>query len=370
MLCLGLVLGLVTPVAMALPFASFDARSTAMGGVGVATGARYAAFNNPALLTAAEEIHEWFLLAPALSQRTDDPDKVDDALKAFQQSANVLDGSPTATNRDAVQAQLSVLTDTLYTAQRTSALMVSIPSRILSGAAFFNVYQASTAQPQIGGDDLLVPSYTSTLAHRGLRIAENGVAVAKILEVDRGWMRNLAIGFSVKFLLVEGYGYSAPLRSTEVDVDRAGRKIGSQFAFDLGLLKELGVWKLGLVAKNIVPGNYEYGDSGDTFKIEPQLRAGFAYQGRYSVLEMNIDLLENAALGFAGPTQTAALGWEWQTWRWLALRAGYNQNLTGDEAAYASLGVGVIISEIVHLDVAGFSGDQSSGLSAQLGVQF
>ena len=360
----------VSQSAMAVPFGMFDTRSMAMGGVGVATGARYAALNNPALLTTADEIHEWFLLAPTVSRQIGDPDQVEDELLAFQQAATVLDGTNNAANRAAVQSRLDALDGSLYQRSGNVAGILAIPSRILSGAAFFNVYEASTAQPVIGGDVLATPAYASTLAQRGLRVAENGIAAAKTLEANKGWMRNLAVGLSAKFLLVEAYGYVEPLRSAEVDVDRTGRKTGSQFAFDIGVLKEVGVWKFALVAKNIVPGNYKYGSSGDEFKIEPQVRAGFAYQSRHSILELDIDVTENDPVGFALPSQMLAIGWEWQAWRWLALRAGYQQNLTGDEAGYGSLGLGMIFSDTVHLDIAGMAGEEGEGLSAQLGVQF
>lgn len=363
--------GCVAQSAVAVPFGMFDSRSMAMGGVGVATGARYAALNNPALMTTADEIHEWFLLAPTVTQLVGDPDKVEDELSAFQQAATVLDGANNPANQTAVQSQLDVLDGSLYQRSGNVAGILAIPSRILSGAAFFNVYQASTAQPVIGGDVLTgTPTYASTMVHRGLRVAENGIAAAKMLEADKGWMNNLAVGLSAKFLLIEAYGYTDPLRSAEVDIGRTGRKTGSQFAFDVGVLKEVGVWKFALVAKNLVPGSYKYGDSGDEFKIEPQLRAGFAYQSRYSILELDIDVMENEPVGFALPSQIAAIGWEWQTWRWLALRAGYQQNLTGDEAGYGSVGLGVILNGVVHLDIAGIAGEAGEGLSAQLGVQF
>jgi len=363
---------LTAPIVKALPFGTFDARSMAMGGVGVATGSRYASFNNPALLTTADEIHEWFVLVPTIGLQTNDPDAVEDSLTAFQQAATVLDSDNTSANRTAVQTPLNNLDGTRYSVRKNSALMVTIPSRILSGAAFFNVYEVSSAKPNIGGDDLsaTTPSYSSTLAQRGLRVAENGVSAATILEIDRGWARNLAIGLNAKFLLIEGYGYTEPLRSAEVDVDRSGRITGSQFQFDIGILKELGVWKIGLVAKNIAAASFKYGDSGEKFKIAPQLRAGFAYQSRYSVLEFNIDLLENDPVGFNEPSQIASVGGEWFAWRWLAFRAGFNQNLTGNEAAYGSLGLGIILGEGIHLDVAGFSGDEGEGLSAQMGFQF
>jgi hypothetical protein len=354
---------------LAAPFGVFDARTMAMGGVGVATGSQYAAFNNPALLSTADEIHEWFMLVPTVSEQFSDPNDVEDSLSSFQQAADALDLAPNATNRTAVQQQLDALDGNQYSTSTNKAIVLAIPSRILSGAAFFNVYEASTAKPVIGGDDLTIPSYASTLAQRGLRVVENGVAASKVIDAERGWMVNMAIGFSVKFLLVEGYGYSEPLRTADVEIERTGNNSGSQFAIDLGMHKELGVWNLGLVAKNIVPGNYKYGPSGDEFKIEPQLRAGLAYKSRYSVLELDIDLLENDPVGFDQASQIGALGWEWQVWEWLALRAGYNQNLTGNEAAYGSGGIGLNISGL-QIDVAGFSGDEGEGVSAQIGLQF
>lgn len=365
----ALCLTVFTQAAIAVPFGMFDARTIAMGGVGVASGAQSAVFNNPALLTEADDIHEWFILLPTLSEQTSDPSDVEDNLDAFQQAADTLDMSNTPANRNAVQQQLDALDNSLYSTSNNIAVVVAVPSRILSGAAFFNVYEASTAQPVIGGDNLATPSYNSTLAQRGLRIVENGVSAGKVLDNETGWARNLAVGVSVKFLLIEGYGYSESLRTADVDIQNDGNKKGSQFAFDLGVLKEFGVWKVGLVAKNIVPGNYKYASSGDTFKIKPQLRAGFAYQSRRSVLELDIDLIENDPIGFDMPSQIVALGWEWQTWHWLTLRAGYNQNLTGNEAGYGAGGIGLTMGGF-KIDAAAFSGDEGEGVSAQMGFQF
>lgn len=366
-----LCLVLFTHTSMAAPFGMFDARTMAMGGVGVATGSQYAAFNNPALLSTADEIHEWFMLIPTVSEQFSDPDNVEDSLTAFQQAADTLDSTNNPGTQAAVQQQLDALDGTQYSTSSNKAIMLAIPSRILSGAAFFNVYEASTAKPVIGVDTLTTtpPNYDSFLAQRGLRVVENGVAASKVIDVESGWLVNMAIGFNVKFLLVEGYGYSEPLRTADVEIERTGNKSGSQFAFDLGMHKEFGVWNIGLVAKNIVPGNYKYGSSGDEFKIEPQLRAGFAYKRRHSVLELDIDLLENKQVGFNEPSQIGALGWEWQVWEWLALRAGYNQNLTGNEAAYGSGGIGLNISGL-QIDIAALSGDEGEGVSAQLGLQF
>ncbi len=363
---LAFLLGLMTQTVNALPFGVFDARTMAMGGAGVATGSQFAVFNNPALLTTAEEIHEWFALVPTLGRFRSDPDNVKDTLDTFQQATN---SNPI--NQTQVQGYLDALNGSQYSTSKNTALALAIPSRILSGAAFFNVYEASTAKPVIGGDNLAAspPVYNSTLAQRGLRIVENGVGMAKLLEADRPWKRNLAVGVNAKFLLVSGYGYSEPLTSADIDISHSNSANGSQFSFDIGLLKEFGVWKLGLVAKNIIPANFQYGNSGESFRIEPQVRAGFAYQSRYTVFELDIDLLENKPVGFDLPSQIAALGWEWQAWKWLTLRAGYQQNLTGNEAEYGAAGIGLNI-DLLQIDIAAFNGDEGEGVAAQFGLQF
>jgi hypothetical protein len=356
----------------ATPFGIFDARTMAMGGVGVATGSRYAAFNNPALLTTADESHEWFLLLPTVGAQIGDPDKLKNGLSNFQEAADRLAANPTAQNANLVQASIDALEGRHYRQSRNAALMVAIPSRILSGAIFFNVYETSTARPVIGGDvlaDPANPQYSSTLAQRGYRIVENGVSGARLINASSAWMSNMAVGFNAKFLLVEAYGYEGPLRAADVDITRKGRSSSSQFAFDVGVHKEIGVWKLALMVKNIVPGNYSYGDSGEKFRIEPQARAGFAYQSRRAIWELDIDLTENGPIGFDSPTQFAAIGWEWQPSRYLALRAGYSQNMLGTKAATSSGGFGFLIGGL-HVDLAAFSGDESDGVSAQLGLQF
>ena len=360
--------------ALALPFGVYDTRTMAMGGVGVATGHRNAVFNNPALLTTADEIHEWALILPTVGRQLDDSDDLKDNLDKFKQAADTLDASPGAANVNAVQATLDAIDGSQYRKTNNVAFMLAIPSRILSGAVFLNSYEISNVKPIIGGDDLTIPTYNSTLAHRGVRIIENGVSAAKILDAEDGWMENLAIGFNAKFLLIKTYGYTEALRTADLGISGATGNNSSQFALDVGALKEFGVWKVALVAKNILSGEYTYGSSNDVMKIDPQLRAGFAYKSRWSVLELNVDLTKNDPIGFDTPSQLAAIGWEWKPWDSLAVRAGYYKNLVESEtnsksSGVPSLGIGLVISGF-HIDVAGYTGDEGNGVSGQLGLQF
>lgn len=355
--------------ASAVPFNIFDARTMAMGGVGVATGTHNAVFNNPALMTTADEIHEWFLLLPAITQERQDLDNLKDNLSAFQDAADQLDIVNSPANQDAVQAALNDLKGIHYHASDDIALMIAIPSRILSGAVFLNSYQQYSAKPIIGGDNLTIPSYSSTLAHRGFRVVENGVSTARVLDADKGWASDMAIGISAKFLLVETYNYETDLRSSDVKIDGSQGSNSSQFELDMGMIKEFGVWKLALVGKNLLPGKYDLTGTNDKLKMEPQLRAGFAYQSRRSVLELNVDLLENDPVGYESATQMVALGWEYLPKRFFALRAGASQNLAGSKAYYFSTGIGLNFSGL-YLDIAGYSGNEGIGMAGQLGFQF
>ncbi len=355
----------------AQPFGVFDVRAAGMGGVGVATGARYATFNNPALRTTADEQHEWFLMAPGMGRQRGDPDNLKDNLAAFKQAANTLDASPTIANRNAALARLNAMGGDIYREGGNSAILLAIPSRLLSGAAYIHIYDWANARASIAGDNLgdpTAPQYASRIEHRGAQVLENGITAAKSIS-GTGWRRQLAVGFNVKFLFVEGYGYSEDIRAAKTRIERNQYSSSAAFNLDIGVLKEFGVWKLGLMAKNLFSSSFEYGNTGDTFDITPQLRAGFAYQSRRTVLELDLDLMRNQAAGFDSATQMAALGVEFKPWRWLALRSGYQQNLVGTQVGTVSLGLGAVFG-LLTLDIAVSHSKEQDGAHAQLGFQF
>ncbi len=366
-------LGLLTSTGniQAQPFGVFDVRAAGMGGVGVATGARYATFNNPALLTTAEEQREWFLMAPGIGRQRGDPDDLKDNLATFKQAANRLDAGPTIANRDATLTNLNAMDGDIYRESGNSAILLAIPSRLLSGAAYIHIYDWANARASVTGDNLgdpANPQYASRIEHRGAQVLENGITAAKSIS-GTGWRRQLAVGFNLKFLFVEGYGYSEDIRDAKTSIDRSQYSSDAAFNLDIGILKEFGIWKLGLMARNLFSGNFEYGDTGDDFAISPQLRAGFAYQSRRTVFEFDLDLTRNQASGFDSATQMAALGVEFKPWRWLALRSGYRQNLTGTQTGTVSLGLGVALGFLMF-DIAASHSEDQDGAHAQLGFQF
>lgn len=154
--------------AMAVPFSSFDARSMAMGGVGVAVGnAATAPLFNPALLSITREDDDFALVLPTIGIRVADPDKLSDSIDKFQSGNYVTNltnsittlnnaiatanTTPTAANITAMQVaagtvgnttlpavstQLATLNNKPITVDGGVATVVSIPGNQL-GIAFY-----------------------------------------------------------------------------------------------------------------------------------------------------------------------------------------------------------------------------------------
>ncbi len=82
--------------ALAIPFNSFDARSMAMGGTGVAiAGSDVAALFNPALLSIARYSDDFTLMLPSIGLRVADPENLIDSIKDFQ-NGNAISGLKTS----------------------------------------------------------------------------------------------------------------------------------------------------------------------------------------------------------------------------------------------------------------------------------
>ena len=165
----ALLLG--SSAAFAIPFGSFDTRSMAMGGAGVAVGGPDAApLFNPALLSVSKEEDDFALILPTIGVRVADPDKLIDSVDKFNSGKYIqtLDSSinapvtglnaaiaafnanpnPTTlaamqtaagavgTNLNNVSTQLSTLSNKPITVDGGVATVVGIPSKKF-GVAFY-----------------------------------------------------------------------------------------------------------------------------------------------------------------------------------------------------------------------------------------
>ena len=345
--------------AHAAPFVIYDGRSAAMGGVGIVANARNGAYHNPALLATNIEDYDAVLLAPTYGQATTDPDKLEQSLDDLHKAAL---GSDTK-----IQSQLDLLKDAVYEKDTTRSLALIVPSTIVGTSAFVNSYDYNTVLATIGGDNLgtVPPTYVSTLDHRAVKVTELGASAGTLLDLSDGIFGGMQIGVSAKFLLLQTYGYSEPVNTANLGLNDSQLQRDSMFNFDVGMLREFGVWKLGLVVKNILSKDFRYGRQSDTFSIVPQARLGIAYQSRRTLLEFDTDLTQNKGIGYGEDNAYAAVGWEYQVYSTVFVRAGARQNLTGNKLASGSFGLGLGFWGF-ELDVAAVSSSQEKAAYANL----
>src|SRR5574340_628576 len=130
--------------ALALPFNSFDPRSMAMGGAGVAVGdAGMAPFFNPALLTVTREEDDFSLDFPIIGVRAYDPSNFTTSLDNFQ-NGNFVDTlqtsintynaaqtpanlTPVSNNISTLSSQFATLSDKPIRGEAGAGLVVGIP---------------------------------------------------------------------------------------------------------------------------------------------------------------------------------------------------------------------------------------------------
>ncbi|MDH4216683.1 MAG: conjugal transfer protein TraF, partial [Gallionella sp.] len=135
--------------ALAVPFNSFDPRSMAMGGAGVAVGdAGNAPFFNPALLNVAGDKDNFSLNLPVIGARLYAPAefmdfKDGDYISKLQSSIDAYNAVQNSTNLTAVSGnistlsnQLTIISDKPVQIEAGAGVVVGIPSKSFGGAFY------------------------------------------------------------------------------------------------------------------------------------------------------------------------------------------------------------------------------------------
>ena len=323
----------------ATEFPLFDARTAALGGVGIAHGIPNAAFYNPALAALEPEKLDWYLLAPSNGEIELDPDDVEKAVDAGDLSGNI---------------------GNVYQKYEYDTLQITIPSPVLGGSLYVADYNFNTAKIVNDGID-------DVLEHRSLDVFELGVSAAKL--VDILWFESVMLGGTAKISLLKSYGYRDPVASANLTLDDDQAQRDSELNIDIGISKEYGVWKTAFVIKNMFKHENSLGDSNDKYTLGPQMRAAVAYQSRRAIVEFDLDLLKSDGVGYGSDTLYAAVGWEWRMFPAFLLRLGYSQNLADAKLATASGGFGLKLWGL-QLDVAASANEDGAGAFMQAGWQF
>ena len=397
----------------AVSFGTFDPRSMAMGGTGVASGtSANASFFNPALLAAGRDGEDFSLEFPVLGLRVADPDEMIDSLDDFQSAdyitkfSDAVDQWNAATTvgelltaKDAVvnrgrdlTAGLATLSNKAVQGELNVGAVVGVPSKRFGASVYVNARAIGGSLLAItqsdlnnvnavidgldtnnfsgivdGSGNLIDPTdnLTSSVRGRGVVLSEVGVSLAR--EFDFGG-HPVAIGVTPKFVQANTFDYQVDVDTADISVDQ-GEKKYTDVNLDAGVLhRYANGWSTGVVAKNLIPHEYKTA-LGNMVKVNTQLRLGTAYEWKSFTLAADLDLMENDAAGLDGPTQYLGVGGEWNGWDWVQVRLGYRHNISDSDTSTASLGLGFSPFG-VHADLAVAGNSNEVGVGFQLGFRF
>jgi len=425
---------LISSAAIAIPFGSFDTRSMAMGGAGVAVGGADAApLFNPALLSVANDKDRFALIVPTIGIRISDSEKLRDSINSFQNS-NVINQMSTditalntainalppvqanitaAANKvgadiTTVSNQLTTLSDKPITAEMGLATVVGVPSKKL-GAAFyasgavtagglFQYKDAATLATQSAlastcatdPNPVTQAAACNTLAafnpndpntglksgihFKGVVLGEVGVSLSREIQISD---HTVALGITPKIV-------QAKLFDTVINVNSANQTnlTGSDFIadynyfnFDVGAAKSYdNGWRTGVVLKNVIPKNLDFkfkqSPTGESLSLKPQARIGVSRTNSWSTVALDVDLTRNDPAGLEKGSQYIALGGELNAFNWAQLRAGYRLDLANSARNVTSIGLGLAPFGVLHADLAVAGNANEIGGSFQLGMHF
>lgn len=402
-----------TTSALAVPFDSFDARTFAMGGAGVAAGnGENASFLNPALLAAQPDSNDFSLAVPVLGVRVADPDDLVTSLDDFQSNNNTdafgnaidtFNANKNVTNAEAVvNTGAALLEDFLSIAnkaiqgQGNAGFAIGMPGKSLGFSVYGNMWAVGggvlditqhdrdevntrvdaveaalnnsnpdTAVAALNAISDPTEAFTSSVQGRGAVITEYGVSLARQFSIAD---KNIAFGITPKRVKVQTFDYALDVNTAEMSVDE-GEKSYSSFNFDAGAVMNFtGGWQAGLVVKNLISKNYETA-LGNTVKVGQQARVGIAKHSSFYTLTADMDLTENAPAGFDSDTRFLAVGGELKVWKLMQLRAGYRHNIADSTTSIVTAGLGMSLFA-AHLDVSLAGSSNEIGVATQLGLNF
>lgn len=410
---------LSSSAAMAIPFSSFDARSMAMGGAGVAIGSPDAApLFNPALLSISKESDDFSIILPTIGVRVADPENLRDSVDAFQNgdylnklqtAVNNFTAAPTVpanltavtSNITTVSNQLATLSNKPITVDGGLATVVALPGKKLGAAFYLNATAAAggnflyndaatlnklsaDATACAGGDatactavnSFNTNNLTSGIDVKGVTLGEIGVSLSREFTISD---QVVALGITPKIVKAQLFDTVILINSNnQNNFNNSNDTAEYSFVnFDLGAAKSYdNGWSSGVVIKNLLPKTLEFKNSlhpngtGEYLKLSPLARLGVAHTNSWSTVAVDLDLTKNDPAGFEKATQYLALGGELSAWNWAQLRAGYRMDLVDSARNVTSIGLGFSPFGVAHADLAVAGNGNEVGASFQLGVHF
>jgi hypothetical protein len=380
----------------------FEARNSAMGGVGVASSKyKAAAFANPALLTRFGEDDDFGVLLPVVGAFANDPtnfvDDVDVFVDEFDRIQQQFDAAavPTQGELDALANQLRGLDGRELTADVGFGFAVAMPSDKLAWALHIKSYGDVTTFAEVDPTDAQAIEdaattgvFNDTLRSKGRALGvvktEAGISLATQYEV--GGMP-LSVGITPKYQRIDTINYGVTLESYDNDNFDADEYLNDSGGFNLdagATLETSNGFIFGLMARDLISSDYESKTilkQDFLYEVGPSLTAGASWTYGWLTLASDLDLLAQerikepaggiGSVGLEDDVQMWGIGAEFDLAKWVQLRAGYQTDLKNylDDAITA--GAGFAIFDTFHIEVAGmYIDDNSLGAVAQLSFTF
>lgn len=220
------------------------------------------------------------------------------------------------------------------------------------------------------------PQLTSQAQIVAVAVADLGLTLSSNFNIKG---HDIAIGITPKLQTVKTYDYTVSVADKDKKLDAEDIKdtesSSSNFNIDMGVAYQFGdtnQWQTGLVAKNLVSKEYETKNNlGQHTKIslDTQFRAGLSHTTDWTVVAVDVDLMENDPVAFESKTQYASIGAEFDLFDTLQLRAGYRKNLSASDSSVASVGFGLSPFG-VHFDLAAMANPSDPKKEAGVAMEF
>ncbi|MCD8523098.1 MAG: conjugal transfer protein TraF [Saccharospirillaceae bacterium] len=329
-----------------------------------------------------------------------------------QQDQNLIQAYGLAANEyvdiaDGIPDQINAVIDTLEGGNTPTPGQVTQITQSVDDVQDFNSSPVETAAGTIsifnGGklspeaEDAELNSQVQVVA---IAVAELALSFSREFEI---YGENIAFGITPKLQKISTLHYVSEMDNEddiETDDIEDSREDYSKVNLDIGASYRFGSdgnWMVGVVGKNLLGGEFDYAEAevkgspekdydnnpatpntplflkGGSIALNPQYRAGIAYNGDWATVSFDLDLSENEPVAFENPTQYAAIGAEFDIFRTLQLRAGYRTNMSVADAEIVSIGFGLSPFG-VHLDIAAMANpndpEKEAGIALETGFYF
>lgn len=254
---------------------------------------------------------------------------------------------------------------------------------VTTAAGDINIIE--NGQLSTAAEDAEMNSYLQVV---GVAVTNVGVSFSREFTIAE---QKVAIGITPKLQRVMTLHYVAEADyDGEIDADQLkdDSETFNQFNMDVGASYRFGAthkWVAGVVVKNLFGGEFDTSQTmirgsadnrmidGPTIHLDPQFRAGVAFNGDWTTVAIDADLMENKPVAFEQPTQYINLGAEFDVFETVQFRAGYRTNLATSQSDVASIGFGFSPFG-VHIDIAAMANpdrvEKEAGVALETGFYF